>query len=144
MLPNYLLSLVNPKAEKVKVMNYLYLAEAEKSDLIFCCHRPFASIFVFLHIHFFVAHKNTLLCYISFCICPYACIFLIVDIFSIPFFILYYIFFFFLLSQCILNSSLSQMPNIPLNSHWKTVMLVFQQFRQSLCVKLISSVRLFS
>lgn len=96
MLPNYLLSLVNPKAEKVKVMNYLYLAEAEKSDLIFCCHRPFASIFVFLHIHFFVAHNNTLLCYISFCIRPYACIFLIdiVYILSIPFFILYYIIFF--------------------------------------------------
>ena len=42
MLPNCPLSLANPNTEKVKTMTFI-LAEAEKSDLIFCCHRSFPS-----------------------------------------------------------------------------------------------------
>lgn len=45
----------------------LYLAEAEKSDLTFLLSQTFSFlIWVFLHIHFFLAHKNTLLCIFPF------------------------------------------------------------------------------
>lgn len=45
MLPNYLLPLVYWEAESAKVMSDLYLAEAEKSDMTFYCHRPLLSCF---------------------------------------------------------------------------------------------------
>ena len=52
MLPNCPLSLADPNTEKVKNMTFI-LSEAEKSDLIFCCQRPFAFISTcFLHICF--------------------------------------------------------------------------------------------
>ena len=74
MLPNCPLSLANPNTEKVKTMTFI-LAEAEKSDLIFCCHRSFAFIFTcFLHICFSQATQALCLVYFL-CICPHAYVF---------------------------------------------------------------------
>lgn len=86
MLPNCLLSLANPKAEKCPG-NDLCLAEIEKSDLIFCCHRRFA--FIIFCIFLLSQHTKTLyfvyfLLYLPTCICIFSVD--IVYIFSITFF----------------------------------------------------------
>lgn len=119
MLPNCPLSLANPNTEKVKTMIFI-LAEAEKSDLVFCCHRSFALIFTcFLCVCFSQAHKHFVL-YISLAfvhmICVHPCF---LGSQENP------TFFHLNLSQCILNSSLSQICHIPLSNHWKIVMLQF-------------------
>lgn len=61
MSPNCLLSLANPNAEKAKKMTFV-LAAAEKSDLIFCCHRSF----VFIFVCFFLGRTSTLICIFPF------------------------------------------------------------------------------
>lgn len=70
MLPNCPLSLANPNTEKVKTMTFI-LAEAEKPDLVFCCHRSFALIFTCFFVYLFFLGTQAL-CLVYFLgICPH-------------------------------------------------------------------------